>query len=57
MQLEIYDGNNPAALELTLVRSPYCEARLLNDLGNANIRYGTEYDRQCLQIKQCECHV
>ncbi|KAK6038864.1 hypothetical protein COOONC_23631 [Cooperia oncophora] len=30
MQLDIYDGEDPSKLRLTLVRAPLCEARLLN---------------------------
>lgn len=55
MQLEVYDGMDPSKLTLNVVRAPNCDARLLNDLGSANLRSGTETTLQCLSIKSCTC--
>ncbi|WKX91462.1 hypothetical protein Q1695_009920 [Nippostrongylus brasiliensis] len=55
MQLDVWDGQDVSKLTLNLVKAPYCQARLLNDLGGANLRVGNEMSLQCLFIKSCTC--
>ncbi|VDM59326.1 unnamed protein product [Angiostrongylus costaricensis] len=55
MQLDKYDGKDPSKLEINVVKAPYCEARLLNDMGAVNIQKGLEAGSQCLSISSCTC--
>uniref|UniRef100_A0A0K0DC83 Aldedh domain-containing protein n=1 Tax=Angiostrongylus cantonensis TaxID=6313 RepID=A0A0K0DC83_ANGCA len=55
MQLDKYDGKDPSKLEINVVKAPYCEARLLNDMAAVNVQRGIEAGSQCLSISSCTC--